>query len=488
MRKNLGDSLKWSTAGELLAKLIAPISNMILARIIAPENFGILATVNMIITFVDLFTDSGFAKYLIQCDFEDSKEVDEFTNVAFWTNLLLSCVLWAAIYLFRFPLARLVGCVGYERVIVIASMQLIVTSFSSIQTALFRRYFDFKTLFHARLITAFIPICITVPLAFWLRDYRALVIGAIVLQVANAVYLTIKSSWKPKLYYDYIKLKKMFSFSVWSLAEALAYWLTTWFDVFIIGAAFSAYYLGIYKQSLNMVNSVMQLVKAAIIPVLFSSLSRLKNDKVGFFTVFQGLQESAAFILLPMGIGLFVFRNEVTYILLGSQWDEASMIVGVWALSSCLSAVFINFYGEALKAKGLPKILFLYEVVCLVIIIPICYLAKKVGFWEIVYTRASMVLIQIVVGFFFVRKYLEFSVIKMISVLFPPFICSVLMGCVGIFLQHMNDTMLWTIFSIVACAVLYFALYFVLFRKRLNELLKMYKNKSFAGSIGSGEE
>ena len=136
MATKIGKSLQWSTAGEVLAKLITPITNMILARVLAPEDFGILATVIMIITFVDLFTDSGFAKYIVQHDFESENEAINYLNVAFWTNLFLSLVLWVFIIVFRYPIARFVGSSGCENVIVIASSQLIVTAFSSIQTFL----------------------------------------------------------------------------------------------------------------------------------------------------------------------------------------------------------------------------------------------------------------------------------------------------------------------------------------------------------------
>ena len=365
MSNKVGSSLKWSTAGEVISKLIAPVTNMILARVLDPADFGVLATVNMIITFVDLFTDSGFAKYIIQNDFDEKDDMFHFVDVAFWTNLLLSIVLWVIIAVFRTPIANLVGNSGHELVIVIASLQLVVTSFSSIQTALYRRFFDFKSLFIARILISVIPLFVTVPLSFAIRNYWALVIGSMVQQVVNALYLSIKSHWKPSLHYDFDKLRKMLSFSIWSLMEALAYWGTTWFDVFIIGVAFTPYYLGIYKNSLNMVNSLMQIVKASFIPVLFSTLSRIKNRKEEYIHTYDVLQGTAAIIIIPLGTGIFVYRNVATMILFGTKWIESSMIIGVWALSSSLFAVFVNFYGEALKSKGLPKLLFLYEVVCL---------------------------------------------------------------------------------------------------------------------------
>lgn len=478
MENKIGNSLKWSTAGELLAKLIAPVTNMILARVLAPEDFGILATVNMIITFVDMFTDSGFAKYIIQCDFKKKEEVDQYVNVAFWTNLVLSVFLWTLIYIFRYPIATAVGNEGFENVIVIAATQIIVTSFSSIQTSLYRRYFDFKTLFVARVLISVIPICVTVPLALVLKNYWALVIGAIVQQLINAIYLVCKSTWKPKAYYDFRKLEKMLSFSIWSLAEAIAYWFSTWFDVFIIGSAFSAYYLGIYKNSLNTVNSIMLLVKAAVIPVLFSSLSRLKNRQSDFVFVYDGLQQAAACIVIPLSIGIYIFRDVATLILFGPQWREASNVIGVWALSSCFTVVYINFYGEALKAKGMPKILFIYEIISLLFMIPICILAKGYGFWAVVYTRGAVVLIQVVLGFLFMKKYIHFPIQNLLVNVVPSCICSLVMTVAAVLLKSFSHSILWQFICIFFCIIIYFVAFGLLFKQQFKNIIFTIKGKS----------
>jgi O-antigen/teichoic acid export membrane protein len=442
-----------------------------------PEDFGILATINMIITFVELLTDSGFAKYIIQCDFKNKRDENEYIQVAFWTNLILSIVIWIIILIFKFPIAKLVGNVGYENVIVIAALQVIVAAFSSIQMAIYRRYFNFKTLFIARILTSVIPLCVTVPLALILKNYWSLVIGAIVVQLVNAAFLTIKSSWKPKIYYSFLKLKKMFSFSVWSLAEALAYWVTTWFDVFIIGAAFSAYLLGLYKNSLNMVNSLTLLVKSSIIPVLFSSLSRLKYKQDRFEEVYYDLQFCGAAILIPMGIGIFVFRDLATTILFGSGWSEAANIIGVWGLSACVMATFVNFNAEVYKAKGIPKILFVYEIVCLAIMIPCCVYAKNFGFWPLVYTRAAVVVIQFALGLLFMRKFANFKIGTMIKNALPPIVCAIIMGICGELLKFVFTGIGGQLVAIVICILVYFLLMRIGYKKRIVEAIEVIRNK-----------
>ena len=121
MEQNIiSKSIRWSGLGEILAKIMAPIANMILARVLMPDDFGVLASINMIITFVDLFTDSGFAKYIIQSDFDSDEELYQFVNVAFWSNFVVSFVLWLLIVIFRNQVAIIVGIPGYGKVIAIA--------------------------------------------------------------------------------------------------------------------------------------------------------------------------------------------------------------------------------------------------------------------------------------------------------------------------------------------------------------------------------
>ncbi len=141
------NATKWSSITEIAAKIVSPVTNMILARIISPEAFGVVATITMIMSFADMFTDAGFQKYLVQHEFKDENEKFENANVAFWTNLGISIFLWVIIIIFRDYISKLVGNPGLGNVIAIACVQLLLTSFSSIQMALYRRDFDFKTLF-----------------------------------------------------------------------------------------------------------------------------------------------------------------------------------------------------------------------------------------------------------------------------------------------------------------------------------------------------
>lgn len=455
------NATKWSTISEIASKLVNPITNMILARILAPEAFGVVATITMIVSFADMFTDSGFQKYLIQHDFKNEEEKFKNSNVAFWINLAISIALWIIIYLMRNYIANLVGNPGLGNIIAIACLQLPLTSFSSIQMALYRRDFDFKALFVVRLVSICIPFFITVPLAFLGLSYWALIIGTLTIQLTNTIILTIKSKWKPKLFFSRIILKEMLSFSIWSLIEAISIWLTAWIDTFIIGSVLNQYYLGLYKVSTSMVNSLMSLITASIIPVLFSALARLQDDRVKFIDTYFKFQKLVSIIIIPLGLGIYLYRNLATEIFLGSNWSEASNIIGVWALTSSITIVFGYFCSEIYRAKGRPKLSFLAQTLHLIFLIPACIISSKYGFWSLIYTRSWIRIQSVIVHFIIMKFAIGVTVLKTIKNVLPMFISATVMTFVGFALKQINNSMIWSFFSIIICVVFYFGTLFL---------------------------
>ena len=157
----------------------------------------------------EIFADAGFQKYLIQHEFRDDTDREESTTIAFWSNFIFSIFLWLLIAIFDDQIASLVGNPDLGAVLTIACVSIPLAAFSSIQMALFKRDFEFKTLFKVRIVGIMIPIFVTIPLAIWLRSYWALVIGTIVQNLSNAILLTVFSKWKPRWFYSFDKFKEM---------------------------------------------------------------------------------------------------------------------------------------------------------------------------------------------------------------------------------------------------------------------------------------
>lgn len=477
LNKKVKDATKWSAITEFAAKLVTPIVSMVLARLLTPEAFGVVATLSMVITFAELFTDAGFQKYLIQHEFKDDIDREQSTTVAFWSNLAMSLFFWIIIAIFNKQLASLVGSPGLGHVLIIACASIPLAAFSSIQMALFKRDFDFKTLFRVRIISTFIPLLVTVPLAFWMHNFWALVIGTLTVNVVNAVLLTLFSKWRPRFFYSFAKLKEMFSFSIWSMVEAISIWLTNYVDVFIVGTALSQYYLGLYRTSSAIVGHIMGLITSITTPVLFSALSRLQNDEKEFQRLFFHFQKIVGLLVIPLGVGIFIFKDLVTEILLGSQWTEAAGFVGLWGLTSAITIVLSYYCSEVYRAKGKPKLSVLAQVLHIVVLWPTILIAVRFGF-ETLYIARSLVRLELVlVNLCIVGMVIKLPVERMFTNVLPSCIAALCMLFVW-FLPNSNNFWVNIGYAIIG-AIIYFGI-IILFpedRKLLFSIPKQIKKR-----------
>lgn len=468
LKKQIVSATKWSSITELAAKLIAPITGIVLARLLTPDAFGVVTTIMMILSFVEIFTDAGFQKYLVQHEFRDKEDREQSATVAFWCNMLISLVIWGFIILFCEPIARIIGNPGLGHVIAISCVCIPLLAFSSIQMALYKRDFDFKTLFRVRMIALLVPLFITIPLAFFLRSYWALIAGTIATYMVNAVFLTIYSSWRPNFYFSFGKLKEMFSFSVWSMVEQMSIWLTGYLDIFIISAYLSMSYLGLYKVSMTTVGQIIGIITAATTPVLFSSLSRLQNDKLQFEDVFFKFQKYVSLFIFPIGVAIYSYSDLITKILLGEQWMEASPFIGLWGLTSAITIVFSHYSSEIYRSVGRPKLSVLAQWLHIVVLCPAVMVAVKYGF-EILYIVRSLVRFELIaVNFIILYVALRFPIQKMILNVFPSMSAAIVMGVLAYFFRVViNETILNLIVSCAVCFCLYILVISIFPRERV---------------------
>lgn len=413
---------KWSSITELAAKLVTPISTMVLARVLTPEAFGVLVTATMVISFAEIFTDAGFQKYIVQHEFDTEDDLYKSTNVAFWSNLIMSIFLLLVIVIFADPIAELVGNKGYGLVISVSSICIPLAAFSSIQMALYKRHLDFKTLFIARMVGVVIPLVVTIPCALIFRSYWALIAGMIAQNMSNAIILTWKSKWKPKFQYSWMLFKGMFSFTFWSMLEAISIWLTSYIDIFLVGKMLNEYYLGLYRTSMSTVGQIIGIITAATTPVLFSSLSRLQNNENDFKEIFFKFQKIVGILVIPIGAGIFIFQNLITEVLLGSQWHETAFFIGLWALTSAITIVLAHYSSECYRAKGKPKLSVIVQVSHIIVLIPIVLWAIPHGFRFLCEARALVRFELIIANMIFMAIYIKISPLSMIRNIFPALV------------------------------------------------------------------
>lgn len=371
---------KWSFVTQVIAKMISPLTTLILAHILQPSAFGVVATVTMVVSFATMIADSGFQKYLIQHNFVDLNERNDFADVAFWSNLVVSMLLWSVVAVFNEPLAALVGNPGLGFVLVVAGVNIPLASFIGVQTGIYQRAYSFKALFWSRFVSSLVMVAMALPCALMGLDYWSMIVATIASNTLMAVWLTIQSEWKPRAFFRFAILRQMLSFSIWSLFEACAIWLTSWSGAFIVGTVFDSTHLGMYKTSVSVVSGINGVVTGAIVPIIFTSLSRMQSDMSHFRASCLKMQGMAALCVVPLSIGLFCFRDLATYFLLGEQWMETSLLLGLYAMMSGFCFITGGIGSEAYRALGKPKYSLALQVLYLCFVIPGYYFSSLYGY------------------------------------------------------------------------------------------------------------
>ncbi len=458
---------KWSLVTEVLAKLITPVTNIILAHILAPTAFGILATIMMVISFAEMLADAGFQKFLVQYEFESEDEKQKNVSVAFISNIVLAIVLWLVIIIWRDELAILVGNEGLGFPLAIMGAMLPLGAFSSIQMAMYRRSFNFKFLLSIRMITIITPLFISIPMALAGFDYWSLIAGLLAAHLFTAIALCVRQEKLISIYFSSTVFRKMFSFSAWSLAEAFSIWLTAWVDTFIISHFLNAYYLGLYKMPTAIVTTVMAIATSSMAPVLFSALSRHQHNQVEFEKTFLTFQRYMALFLVPLGVGMFVYQDFIVEILLGPQWKLAGIVLGSWALSSSLVTAISYLISEAFRAKGMPNVSFLAQMAHLFVLIPVIYVCVQYDFTTFVYARSIVRVQMIAVLLYLLAIYVGMNAWLVIRNIKSYIIASAVVGTGSYVLLHLHNSMIWTIFCICISLILYLVVLYLFPTERI---------------------
>ena len=182
-------SLKWSALMEIVSRTAQPIIFVILARLLTPADYGVMATAMIAISFSQMFWDAGLSKALIQT----KAAPEDAAHVVFWTNVVLGLLIYILLYLAAPAIALFFKSPASGPVLRVLGIQIVIASLTSVQQALFVRDLDFRGLFWIKLLTAFIPGLFSIPLALKGFGIWALVTGSLVAQIINLYAFTLQN-------------------------------------------------------------------------------------------------------------------------------------------------------------------------------------------------------------------------------------------------------------------------------------------------------
>ena len=283
-----------------------------------------------------------------------------------------------------------------------------------------------------------------------------MVVGTIASNSLLAAWLTVKSEWKPGLDYSLDALKKMFSFSAWTLLESLSSWLASWAGTFILGMTLNSYYLGLYKTSTSLVSSIVAVVSSAVIPVVFSTLSRFQSDREAFNAFVYKMQYWLALFLVPLASCIFVFRDSLVYVLLGENWLETALFVGLYGAASSIVIVYGYVASEAYRALGQPRLCLLVQISYILMLVPTLYFSSLAGYecMSVVYPliRAlGFTAIHLIVC----RTFLGLSALKMLTNLKYIFLATFIEAVLFYYLVGLVDNYYLQLLLTIPAVMLY---------------------------------
>lgn len=173
----------------------------------------------------------------------------------------------------------------------------------------------------------------------------------------------------------------------------------------------------------------------------------------------------------------FLSAKMATLLLFGSKWGEASNIVGAWGLMMMCSVIFYSFPAELYKSKGIPQMLFLSQCIYLLFMIPICVVTAKFGFWIMVYSRCGAIIIQMIIGIVFMKKFFEIDLQDYFKSFLYPLIATIAMILISEVTKWYLKGIIGDFIGILVCVLVYLAVVYVVARKQLLNIIQTIKKE-----------
>lgn len=397
-------SIKWSVLNEIVSRTFQPVVFLILARLLSPNDFGLASAATIVINFSQLFWDAGLGKALIQ-----TKEDPELAaNVVFWMNVALGLTIYLILFITAPLIALFFHSPGFEPVLRVVGLQIIIQSLSSVQQALLMRDMGFRRLFNVRLVTALVPGLFSIPIALAGFGVWALVVGTLAGSIANLVMLWSRSTWRPKLGLDQKLAKRLFRFGFWVVGESFVAWFMNWGDNLIVGHFFGTIALGVYAVAWNICNLIYGLLLNPILPVLYPTFSRLQDDRKALQAAFQRANKIIISLSLPIGVGLFLLAPQAVAIFFGDKWPGLGLVLRLIGILLGISWM-VSVNPEVLRSIGRPDINTKLIIFFFLFYFPAFLIAAQFDLVVFSYTRLAVSLVTIPSHVFVAVRFLNLS-------------------------------------------------------------------------------
>lgn len=393
MEKKENNSLKaktlsgviWKFGERVSAQAVNFIVSIILARLLLPEDYGLIALVTVFITICNKIVVSGFATSLIQK--KDADNLD-FSTV-FYFSLAVAVVLYTGLFFSAPFIADFYSAESdpklFIQVIRVMGLNLFVIAVNSVQQAYVSRTMQFKKFFYSTIIGTIISAIVGIAMAYAGKGVWALVAQNLILAVVNGIVLWFMVKWRPELKFSFKRLKTLYSYGWKIFVASMIKILYNDLRSLVIGKVYTAADLAFYNKAQSFPQLIDTNVEGTIDSVLFPAISKKQSSVDDMRAMLRRAIKTTSYVLMPLLAGLSAVAKPFIIILLTDKWAESIPLMQILAFSFMFAPVELENL-QAIKAIGRSDVALKVEiikkvvgVIILIVSIPFGVTAIAVG-------------------------------------------------------------------------------------------------------------
>lgn len=476
LKKDAVKGVKWASASQLGRQIIQYTTTIILAALLTPSDFGLMAMAIVIVGFLEIFKDLGTAAAIIQ----NQNLSEESLSSIFWVNVGFG-LLVAIIVFLAAPLgADFFNNVKIENILKVLSISFIFSSFGTVHKKLLEKELKFDSLAKIELVGVAIGAVVGISLALLEFGVWSLVLQSLSIAVITTSLLWIINSWRPKIFFSYPKIKPIISYSLNLLGYNVFNYFVRNTDYLLIGKYLGERELGHYYLAYKIMLYPLQNVSLVVSRVLFPIYSKIQHDNERFKKIYTKVANAISFLTFPLMIGVFALSDIFAVTFFNDKWDTALLALLLMILAPVgLIQSIATTTGSIYQAKGKTDWMFRWGVISGVIYVTGFFIGLNWGVIGVAvsYLIASIILLYPVFAIPF--KLIELKVLEFTTSFKGPLLISailliILLSLKLIFISSFNSGILFS--SLVILGLIVYALLMKIFgADRFRELTSLIK-------------
>lgn len=469
--KTITRSILWKFAERLCTQGVSFNVSIILARMLLPEDYGIISMILVFINIAEVFVSSGFNAALIQK--KDADDVD-FSTI-FYCSILLSLFLYGLLYVLAPYIAYFYGQAELIRVLRVLGIRLLVNAYNSIQSAYVSRHMQFRKFFFSTIIGTLSSAIVGIYLAYRGAGYWALVAQYLCNAVVNTVVLSITIDWHPKLVFSRSRAKVLISFGGRVMVADFIGTLYNEMRALVIGRYYSSADLAYYNKAEQFPKLFADNILNTVSAVLFPALSNLSESKDRVREMTRTAIRSTCFLMFPLMTGLCVLADPLIRVVLTEKWLPSVPFLQL----ACISYAILplnNTNVQAIKAMGKGATYLRIEMLKKIFGIFVIIVCAQISVMAVAISAVSIAFIYLLINVIPNGRLLGYGLRDQLIDVIPFAIYSLIMGMVVYFVGMMfsYSSIVSLLVQIVVGVLVYFGMAVVTRNKEVVFFWKLF--------------